>query len=407
MGGRYRTIEIEAFSEAQRAHVLRVPTGYVAFVPPALPPRLPLGEQLVAALSRADRAIGELAGAGAWLPNPHLLIQPFLRREAVLSSRIEGTIATVSDVALFEASPQAAGPSDAREVVGYVQALELGLNPHRELPISLRLLRELHRVLLTGVRGQHLTPGEFRTSQNWLGGRNPTEAVFVPPPVDEMKGCLDSFEKYLHADDELPPLIRLALIHYQFEAIHPFLDGNGRIGRLLLSLLLHEWTLLPQPLLYLSAFFEANRNQYYDHLLAVSHRGEWVAWVTFFLVGVQTQSVDALARAHRLFQLRESYHAVFQTSRSSALLSKLVDRLFERPAITVSQAQHHLGISYRAASQNVDKLVTAGILREATGQPRNRVFIADGILDLLRYEPARGTVANPAQPGHSQRPETR
>lgn len=237
-----------------RRHLIRMPTGYWAFVPPPLPPDLEFDREIVSTLSPADRSLGLLAGAGNWLPNPHLLIRPFLRREAVLSSRIEGTVATEGDLVLFEAAPEAQHPApDVGEVFNYVRALEMALVPDRVLPISLRLIRDLHRELMTGVRGEHMTPGEFRRSQNWVGppGCTLNDATFVPPPVDEMQTCLSTFEKYLHERDELPPLVRLAVIHYQFEAIHPFLDGNGRIGRLLISVLMHEWSLLPQPLLYL------------------------------------------------------------------------------------------------------------------------------------------------------------
>lgn len=383
-------MKAEDFVPEMRAHVIRHPTGYWAFVPPPLPPSLALNESLVALLSEADRALGELAGAGRWLPNPHLLIRPFLRREAVLSSRIEGTESTVTDLVLFEAAPEERGrPADVKEVANYVRALDLALDPGRKLPLSLRLIRDLHRELTTGVRGEHMTPGEFRTSQNWIGppGCVLNDATFVPPPPDEMANTLDAFEKHLHAPSELPPLLRLGMIHYQFEAIHPFLDGNGRIGRLLISLLLHEWELLPQPLLYLSAFFERRRDEYYERLLRVSQRGEWEAWLGFFLEGAAEQAADAIERARRLFELRERYFATLQATRASTLPLKLVDRLFEQPAITISGAREALEVSSRAAALNVEKLVKAGILREVTGRARNRIFVADEILDLLRERP--------------------
>ena len=228
--------------------LVRAPTGHWAFVPGLLPPELTFDAKLVTTLSAADRGLGLLGGAGSWLPNPHLLIRPFLRREAVLSSRIEGTVSTVTDLVLFEVAPEEARAPDVREVANYLVALERATSADRELPLSKRLIRELHRDLMTGVRGDHLTPGEFRTSQNCIGppGCLLDQATFVPPPVDQMHDCLDRFEAYLHASPALPPLVRLALIHYQFEAIHPFLDGNGRVGRLLVSVLLHEWKLLPQ-----------------------------------------------------------------------------------------------------------------------------------------------------------------
>ena len=379
------------FVGTARANVVRQPTGYWAFLPPPLPPSINLRESLVALLSEADRAIGELAGAGRWLPNPHLLIQPFLRREAVLSSRIEGTEATVADLVLFEAAPEEGGGTpDVVEVANYVRALELALRPDRGLPLSLRLIRDLHRELMTGVRGEHMTPGRFRTSQNWIGppGCLLTEATFVPPPPDEMRAALDLFEKYLHGPADSPPLLRLGMIHYQFEAIHPFLDGNGRIGRLLVSLLLHEWELLPQPLLYLSAFFERRRSEYYDRLLGVSREDAWESWLAYFLEGVAEQAVDAIDRARRLFELRERYRIALHATRASALPLKLVDRLFERPAITISGAADVLDVTRRAAALIVEKLGSAEILSEVTGRARNRIFVAREILDLLGEPPS-------------------
>jgi Fic family protein len=379
-------MEPEDFHPSLRGHLLRSPNDYWAFVPPSLPADLELPNELVPVLSDADRAVGELSGVGAWLPNPHILITPFLRREAVLSSRIEGTQATVTDLVLFEAEA-GKGPEtgDAQEVFNYVEALRLATDPARRLPLSLRLIRDMHRTLMTGVRGGHATPGEFRRSQNWIGppGSLLVDAAYVPPPVDEMNACLNDLEAYLHSAAPLPPLARIAAVHYQFEAIHPFLDGNGRVGRLLISLLLQEWELLPKPLLYLSAYFEARRNEYYERLLAVSTKGDWTGWLRFFLEGVSTESRDVIDRARRLIDLREDYHGRLQVTRASALLIKLVDHLFERPAIRINMAQEHLGVTFRAAAQNVQKLVDARILHEATGRDRNRIFVASEILDLL------------------------
>jgi Fic family protein len=375
----------EDFDPAQRGLLLRHPTDYWAFVPAPLLPAIDMTPELLRALSDADRAIGELAGAGGLLPDPHILIDPFLRREAVLSSRIEGTVATVTDLALFEVDTKASEARDAQEVLNYVRALELATGPRRSLPLSLRLIRDLHRTLMTGVRGNVATPGQFRRSQNWIGPARCllNEATFVPPPVDRMTPALHELEAYLHGDDSLPLLIRIALVHYQFEAIHPFLDGNGRIGRLLVSLLMQEWRLLPTPLLYLSAFFETRRDDYYRHLLSVSTHGAWDRWIRFFLEGVASQSRDVIDRARRLTALREDYHRRVQVSRASALLPRLVDHLFERPAITVTGAKEVLGVTFRAASQNVQKLVAAGILHETTGRERNRIYVASEVLDLL------------------------
>lgn len=293
----------------------------------------------------------------------------------------------MSDLVLFEAYPESTPRvPDVLEVANYVKALDYGLARQTTLPMSKKLIREMHRLLLEGVRGQERTPGEFRSDQNWIGsdGGKRRDAIFVPPPPDQLEQCLDSFERYLHEPSTIPPLIRLALIHYQFEAIHPFNDGNGRIGRLLITLLLCMEGILPQPLLYLSAFFEKNRQAYYDGLLGVSQRGAWEEWITFFLRGVAEQSMDAVDRGHRLIQLRQQYHAAIQTARSSALLTRLIDALFDRPAVTVSSARNILGITSPAAQRNIDRLVTEGILHEATGRARNRIWIARDIGDIVQ-----------------------
>jgi Fic family protein len=342
---------------------------------------------MVNALSVADRALGELAGLGGSLPNPHLLIRPFIRREAVLSSRIEGTQASLSDLYTYEAVQLAMfePPSDVREVYNYVGALEYALGRLQTLPLSLRLIRKTHARLMEGVRGEHQTPGEFRRSQNWIGppGVNLNDASFVPPPVAEMHQALDAFEKYLYIASQLPPLVRLGLIHYQFEAIHPFLDGNGRIGRLLITLLLCAWNLLPEPLLYLSAYFEAQRQTYYEHLLAVSQSGAWEDWLIFFLGGVATQARDAVNRAGRIQALRERYREQFQTARSAARLLQVVDLLFARPVLTANQVATALNVDFSTAQRYVNQLEEAGLVREVTGKARNRVYRADEVLRVI------------------------
>jgi Fic family protein len=330
------------------------------------------------------------------LPNPHLLIAPFVRREAVLSSRIEGTRASLSDLFAFEASGVAdPRTSDVREVANYVDALGYGLKRLAELPISLRLVREMHARLMSGVfgvRGEHLTPGEFRRSQNWIGppGCSLANATYVPPPEVEMREALDNLEKYLHTASPLPlpPLVRMALVHYQFEAIHPFLDGNGRIGRLLITLLLCAEGLLPQPLLYLSAYFERHRPDYYRLLLAVSQEGSWTEWVSFFLDGVAQQSQDAIKRSSRLLDLWHTYRDRLQSERSSPLALRMVDELFSYPVVTLASATRLLGVTPRAAQNNIDKLVAEGILQETTGRQRNRVYAASRIIEIVEAEKA-------------------
>ena len=373
------------------ARLVREPGGFLAFVPSSLPPPLEPSWALTSRLSSADRALAELAGVGRSLPNPHLLIRPFVRREAVLSSRIEGTRASLSDLFFFEAggaragSEDRAGASDVREVANYVAALEHGLGRLADLPVSLRLIREMHGVLLEGVRGAHLTPGEFRRSQNWIGppGCTLDEAVFVPPPVSRMHEALGELEGFLHAPSGLPPLVRIAMVHYQLEAIHPFLDGNGRIGRLLIALLLRTEGLLDQPLLYLSAFFEENRDEYYRLLLGVSQRGAWEEWISFFLRAVEEQARDGRRRAATLLDLGLGYRRSLEKARASALLLTLVDGLFESPVLTVPQAARRLGVTHRAATLNVRKLVDAGILEVVPGRERNRLFVCRGVLEAL------------------------
>lgn len=389
-------MNLERFKNSPSGRILKVGQGqsaYWAFVPHALPSSLTLEAKLVRTLSEADRALGELAGLGRAMPNPHLLIGPFVRREAVLSSRIEGTQADIADLYAYEAR-QLALPglkpsppeSDVREVLNYVRALEYGLERVKTFPVSLRLIRELHEHLMEGVRGEQAAPGEFRRSQNWIGqpGCTLKTAAFIPPPVNEMYESLDAFEKYLHSKNDCPPLVRLAFIHYQFEAIHPFLDGNGRIGRLLISLLLINWNLLPLPLLYLSAYFERHRNDYYDLLLAVSERGGWKEWVEFFLIGVADQARDAIVRAKQLQDLQLKWRQQLQAApRTSALLLHLVDELFQMPAITIPQVQKMLKVTHRASSQMVKRLVKENILTPIPGRVRDRRFVAQEIFAIL------------------------
>jgi Fic family protein len=386
----------QAFKSDRAGKVIRVPgaAGYWAFVPRPLPPDLKWAPRLVNLLSRADRALAELSALARSLPNPHLLIRPFIHQEAVLSSRIEGTRASLSDLYAYEAgSPTLFEiPDDVREVHNYVRALEYGLERIKELPLSLRLLREVHGKLLEGVRGEHRTPGEFRRSQNWIGppGSDLSTAPFVPPPVHEMHECLGDFEKFLHATSEIPPLARIALAHYQFEAIHPFLDGNGRVGRLLIILLMCLWGLLSESVLYLSAYFDARRDDYYDHLIDVSRKGAWEQWVAFFLEGVAVQALDARARAGRLVGLREEYRGRLQSERASGRLLRVVDFLFARPIITISNMRDALGLWQVQAQRYVQRLEALGILREATGRSRNRIYIADSIIQALQ-EPMPGS----------------
>lgn len=382
-------MQVADFINGKSGHLVRTSRGYMAYVPNPLEPQIELTLSIVKELSAADRALSELAGVARTLPNPHILIGPFLRREAVLSSRIEGTQASYSDLLFFEAARlREKEVPDVREVSNYVKALEYGLARLSTLPISLRLIREMHQRLMMGVRGESQTPGEFRRSQNWIGpaGGTLSNATYVPPPIEEMDSALDGFEKYLHAPSEMPALIRLALIHYQFESIHPFLDGNGRVGRLLVTLLLCAEKLLPQPLLYLSAYFERYRDDYYHHLLAVSQKGAWEQWIRYFLKAVAIQAADAIQRIDQLLSLRQSYRTRLQQARASALLLQLVDELFSYPVVTNPAISERMKITPRSSQLNIDKLVQKSILREATGRQRNRVYVATEIVDIIERQ---------------------
>jgi Fic family protein len=372
-------------------------TAYRAFAPDPLPPSMDWDLALAHELSKADRALGELAGLGRTIPNPHLLIQPFLRREAVLSSRIEGTQTDLADLYIYEAGQlplprmKTSPPeSDLREVLNYVRALEYGLQRLDKFPVSLRLIREVHERLMKGVRGEQATPGEFRTRQNWIGTPNCmlNEASFVPPPVVEMQAALGLLEHYLRDEDRTPPLARLAYIHYQFEAIHPFIDGNGRIGRLLIILLLVHWNLMPMPLLYLSAYFERNRSQYYDLLMAVSQRSAWREWLVFFLRGVQEQSFDAAQRGKQLQDLQADWQKRLAGVRSARALL-LTNSLFEIPYVTIPQAAKLLNVTYQTADSSIKRLVDAGILKKIGKDSYNKTFAAADILKIILQDQAR------------------
>ena len=375
-----------------------VPTiqGAQAFVPDPVPRRLDLDLRTIALLAEAEHAVGRLAGTAGRLVNPYLVGSPLLHREAILSSRIEGTLTTPEQLVMLEATGGAAevqaSDREAREVLNYVRAMQHGVRRLRELPVCLRLIREVHGVLLDGVRGEGERPGEFRTAQNWIGrsGEPIHAARFVPPPVPEMLAALDDLEHALNDPaPDWPLLVRLALLHYQFEAIHPFRGGNGRIGRLLMALLLVSSGRLRDPLLYLSAYFERHRDTYMDLLLRVSQVGDWPTWLHFFLRGVLESAQETIDHAEGLLALRQRYHETFQRARSSGLLQRLVDELFRSPAITMGRTAEILGVTHAAAAYNLRKLVAAGIIVEQTGRRRGQLFVALGILAFMRDAPTR------------------
>ena len=376
------------FQAQSAGRVVKTTDGHWAFVPAPLPPALDYTPGLVMALSSADAALSELSGLGRNLPNPHLLIAPYMRLEAVLSSRIEGTRTELADLLLDEVqaeapSRDAAEVREIREVHNYVRALEYGITRLRELPLSLRLVRELHERLMTNVRGEHAAPGQFRRTQNWIGppGSAMATATYVPPPPDELSGTLDAWERFLHVREAMPDLIQCGLIHQQFEAIHPFLDGNGRVGRLLIPLFLMERGRLSQPLLYWSAFCERHRTEYYDHLQRVRTPADWTGWLQFFLVGIREASTDAVRQAGELMDLRERWRGML---RRKPRALQLIDQLFVNPYVTVGRAAHSLGVSNPTARQVVVELTRQGIIEETTGRAWRRLYLARSILQAIQ-----------------------
>ena len=369
-------------------------TGYRAFIPAPLPPDPPikLEVELQALLSQSDRALGRLDGSIQTLPHPDLFVAMYVRKEAVLSSQIEGTQSSLQDVLAAEARVfSAERPSDVSEVFNYVRAMNYGFERLRDLPVSVRLIREIHAELLTGVRGQHLTPGELRTSQNWIGpsGCTLAEATFVPPPPHEVPEALSDLERFLHADTPLPLLIKIGLAHAQFETIHPFLDGNGRVGRLLITFLLCEKEVLLKPVLYLSYYFKRYRQQYYEHLQAVRDQGAWERWLAFFLQGVFEVSQQATLTARQILTLREHHRQIIidQLGRAAGNGHRVLEHLYEHPIVSVTEVQNLIGTTYPAANNLVTRLVEHGILHESTGQKRHRRFIYQDYIRLFHDEP--------------------
>jgi Fic family protein len=342
-------------------------------------------------LAKASRAVGELSGIGRSLLNPDLLIRPFSRAEAVASSKIEGTVTSTPELLMLELSPTGSRASaDAREVNNYSSALSYGLKRIASLPLSKRLFNELHEILLQGVsaeRGARFIPGELRRDQNWIGARTIQTARFVPAPPSELMNLMDDLERFANRDPEdLPLLIKLALLHYQFETIHPYPDGNGRVGRLLIPLVLCDQREMSQPLLYMSSFFEANYERYIDLMYGVSKTGAWEQWVEFFLEGVEVSAQKAINKIHALQDLHAKYMAKTRSARSSALLAKVVDFLFVVPAITIPHAVDELGISYNSAKNNLRKLVDLQILSAYVVAEKPQWFFAPEIIRIANAD---------------------
>jgi Fic family protein len=361
--------------------------GYQAFIPNPLPPVLALDWELAALLAEANARVGELSGMGRQLPNPHLLISPYIRREATLSSRIENTQAGMDDLFYFEAdTSEPPRVPDVKEVHNYVLALQYGIERVKTLPLSGRLVREIHKHLMEDIRGSYATPGEFRRTQNWIGfpGCTLMDATFVPPPVVEMMDAIANWEKYLNENSVEPVLVQCALMHYQFEAIHPFIDGNGRVGRLLITLMLCERGLLSFPLLYLSAYFEKHRDEYYRRLLAVSQEGDWRGWLEFFLRGVSIQAREACDNADAILGLyKKIQDQIRDSGKAPRHTLRIIEQLFINPVVTIPFLARELKLRNTSVQRCVDHLQKLGILEEVTGQRRNRHFVAFELLEIL------------------------
>ena len=361
------------------------PEAFYAFVPAPLPPEPPVqfAGRLQDLLERANRAVGRLDGIAALLPNPRLFLYSYIRKEAVLSSQIEGTQSSLSQLLLFEIKESPGVPvEDVREVSNYVAALELGLKRLKNLPLCMRLLREIHERLLRGVRGNDKTPGEFRRSQNWIGGTRPGNAHYVPPPVEELGPALNRLEKFLHG--ETPTLIKAGLAHAQFETIHPFLDGNGRLGRLLVTFVLCAEHALKQPLLYLSLYFKTHRQAYYNALQRIRTDGHWEGWMDFYLSGVEEVARQAAQTIQDLTSLYDSHRRQVQkTGKGAASTLQVLDLFRLRIVLNPSVAEHESGLSYPTVNASMAKLEKLGIVRETTGNRRNRIYAYMPFLKIL------------------------
>ena len=387
MKGNMANSEIES---TRAGKYIQQDSGYKAFIPAPLPPnpQIDFSDDLQAKLSEAENVLSRLDASIQTLPNPELFVFMYVRKEAVLSSQIEGTQSSLQDVLAAEAQIlDPYRPRDVAEVINYIDAMNYGINRLNELPVSIRLIREIHARLLAGVRGFNLTPGELRRSQNWIGpaGSKLAQASFVPPPPQELVQALGDLERFLHVEDNLPTLIRIGLAHAQFETIHPFLDGNGRIGRLLITFLLCEQGLLKKPVLYLSYYFKYHRQTYYDHLQAIRQKGDWEGWLFFFLDGLAQVSVQAAETARKITELREMhrYKIMENFGRVVGNGLKVFDYLFQHPLVSVEQVKTLTKTSFPAANELIKKFVECEILSEITGNKRHRRYQYTAYLRLF------------------------
>jgi len=379
-------MEMDRYSHSSFGRGRRTPGrhGYVAYFPGEIPRRLDLPTATVALLAETESALGQLAAVGRLVPNPDLLIRPYLLREAVSSTRIEGTQATIGEV--LDADATGIGPSaDIEEVVNYVAAMRNGLGRLGRLPLSIRLLCEMHGLLMAGVRGRDLAPGEVRTTQNWIGPAGSTieSAPFVPPPPAELPELLSDWERFAHEEPEMPLLVQNALLHAQFETIHPFLDGNGRLGRLMLVFFLVVRGRLPAPLLYLSAYLDENRDAYYASLQAIREKGDAIPWIDLCLIAIQTQSTDAVQRAERIVALRERYREAASALGTTNAFN-LVDLICENPVVTTRSIESRLGVSRPTALRLLRRMEEQGVLTEAEqGTRGQRRYVARELMDAV------------------------
>jgi Fic family protein len=366
-------------ASSRAGRYVKQPQGYSSFIPQPLPPKPPIefDARLANLLSRADQAVGRLDGEIRNMPNPGFFVAMYVRQEAVLSSQIEGTQSTLEDLLAVELEPSVGGFSDVDEIVNYVRAMNYGLERLASLPLSLRLIKEIHGELLQGTRGGTKLPGEFRRDQNFIAPTGVTdieEATFVPPPVPEMTLALDNLEQFLHSGSGLPILLDLGIAHAQFETIHPFMDGNGRVGRLLITFLLVHRAVLHRPLLYLSLYLKRRRPEYFERLMSVRHDGDWEGWLRFFTRGVAETAEEATVKARRIVELRESQRDRLQREGLPANAFRVLDLLYRRPLVDVGLVRDELAVSFATANKLVEHLASLGVVEEITGRKRDRIF---------------------------------